>query len=156
MKPRVFIETTIPSYLTAWPSTNPLRAAHQQITQEWWAKREAFELYVSPLVIQECELGDAEAAAARLAVLDGIPLLDETPAAVELARKLIVGVPLPAKANADSLHIAVAAVHGLNYLLTWNCTHIANATMRPLIEKVCRAAGYEPPIICTPEELKHG
>lgn len=156
MKPTVYIETTIPSYLTAWPSANLIRAAHQQITRDWWAKRDAFDFYASPLVIQECEAGDAIAAAARLAVLLGIPLLEESAAAVKLAKLLIAGVPLPLKATADSLHIAVAAVHGMKYLVTWNCTHIDNATMRPQIDLICRAAGFEPPLICSPEELNHG
>jgi predicted nucleic acid-binding protein len=153
MKPTVYIETTIPSYLTAWPSRDLVRTAHQQITREWWARRGGFDLYVSPLVMQECQAGDAQAAADRLAALAGIPLLDETPEVAELAEALLRGVPLPQKAAADALHIASAAVHGIQYLLTWNCTHLANVALRPQIEAVCRAAGYEPPLICTPEEL---
>lgn len=123
------------------------------ITREWWAKRGAFELYTSRLVVQECQAGDSRAAADRLAVLAGIPLLEQTSDIADLAEALVRGVPLPAKAVADALHIAVAAVHGMDYLLTWNCTHIANVTLRSRIEAVCRAAGYEPPLICTPEEL---
>jgi len=88
-----------------------------------------------------------------LAALTGIPLLEQTAEVAALADALLREVPLPEKAAADALHIATAAVHGLDYLLTWNCTHIANATLRPRIEVVCRAAGYEPPSICTPEEL---
>jgi hypothetical protein len=156
MKSRVYIETTIPSYLTAWPSRDLVRAAHQQITQEWWHKRLSFDLYVSRLVIQECEAGDPLAAEARLAVLVGIPLLEQLDAVAELAEDLLKGVPLPPKAAADALHIASAAVHGMHYLLTWNCTHIANATLRAMIESVCREHGYEPPLICTPEELRPG
>jgi predicted nucleic acid-binding protein len=155
MKPRVFIETTIPSYLTAWPSTDVVRAAHQQLTKEWWAMRDEYELFTSQLVIDECGAGDAQAATARLLVLDSVSVLDQIPEITVLAKSLVTGVPLPQKATADSFHIATAAIHGLDYLLTWNCTHIANATMRPLIEKVCRAAGVEPPLICTPEELKN-
>lgn len=153
MKPRVYLETTVPSYLTAWPSRDLVRAAHQQITQEWWANRGSFELYSSRLVVQECQAGDSQAAADRLAALAGIPLLEQTPDAAALAEALLHGVPLPERAAADAVHIAIAAVHGLDYLLTWNCTHIANVTLRPRIEAVCRAAGYEPPLICTPEEL---
>jgi hypothetical protein len=153
MKSRVYLETTIPSYLTAWPSRDLIRAAHQQITREWWAGRGAFELYSSRLVVQECQAGDPQAAVDRLAALAGIPLLEQTPEAATLAEALIRGVPLPERAAADALHIAIAAVHGVDYLLTWNCTHIANVTLRPQIESVCRAAGYEPPLICTPEEL---
>lgn len=153
MKPTVYLETTIPSYLTAWPSRDLVRAAHQQITREWWARREAFELYSSRLVVQECQAGDAQAAADRLAALAGIPLLQQEAAVAELAEALLRDVPLPPNAAADALHIATAAVHGMHYLLTWNCNHIANVALRPRIEAVCRAAGFEPPLICTPEEL---
>jgi hypothetical protein len=153
MKRRVYVETTIPSYLTAWPSRDLVRAAHQQITREWWARRDRFDLYASRLVVQECQAGDPQAAAERLAALAGISLLEQTDEIGELAGALVRDVPLPAKAAADALHIATAAVHGMHYLLTWNCTHIANVALRPQIEAVCRAAGYEPPLICTPEEL---
>jgi predicted nucleic acid-binding protein len=153
MKSTVYIETTIPSYLTAWPSRDLVRAAHQQITREWWARRGGFDLYASRLVVQECQAGDAAAAAGRLAALAGIPLLEQTAEAGQLAVALLHGVPLPDKAAADALHIAIAAFHGIQYLLTWNYTHIANVALRPHIEAVCRAAGYEPPLISTPEEL---
>jgi hypothetical protein len=153
MKPSVYIETTIPSYLTAWPDRDLVRAAHQQITREWWERRDKFELYTSRLVVKECQAGDAQAAAARLAALAGIPLLEEGAEAGVLAAALLRDVPLPPKAIADALHIATATIHGMEYLLTWNCTHIANAALRPRIEAVCRGAGFEPPLICTPEEL---
>ena len=138
----------------AEPGLGP--AAHQQITGEWWARRDEFELYSSRLVVQECQAGDPQAAADRLAALAGIPLLEQTSDAAALAEALVRGVPLPERAAADALHIAIAAVHGMGYLLTWNCTHIANVTLRPQIEAVCRASGYEPPLICTPEELPAG
>ncbi len=153
MKPTVYVETTIPSYLTAWPSRDLVRAAHQQITREWWARRQGFELFTSRLVVQECEAGDSEAAAQRLVALADIPLLEQTTEVADLAERLLRDVPLQAKAAADALHIAIAAVHGMLYLLTWNCNHLANAALRPQIEAVCRAAGLEPPLICTPEEL---
>lgn len=156
MKPRVFIETTIPSYLTAWASTDLVRAAHQKLTKAWWVEREKYELYTSRLVLQECEAGDPTAAAERLAAIADIPLLQQSDAVADLAEALVRSVPLPPKAISDSLHIATAAAHGIQYLLTWNCTHIANVTLRPRIESVCRDAGYEPPLICTPEELNDG
>jgi len=156
MRSRVYVETTVPSYLAAWPSRDLVRAAHQQITREWWVNRDAFELYSSRLVVQECQAGDPQAAADRLAALAGVPLLEQTPEAAALAEALVRGVPLPERAAADALHIAIAAVHGVDYLLTWNCTHIANVTLRPQIEAVCRAAGYHCPLICTPEELPAG
>src|SRR6202007_1153265 len=98
MKPRVYLETTIPSYLTAWPSRDLVRAAHQQITREWWANRGAFELYSSRLGVQEGQAGDAQAAADRLAALAGVPLLEQTPEAATLAESLLAGVPLPEQA----------------------------------------------------------
>jgi hypothetical protein len=156
MKRRIYLETTIPSYLTAWTSRDLVRAAHQQITREWWARRDVFELFSSRLVVQECQAGDPKAAADRLKALAGVPLLEQTPDAAALAEALVSEVPLPERAAADALHIAIATVHGVDYLLTWNCTHIANVTLRPQIEAVCRAAGYEPPLICTPEELPAG
>jgi hypothetical protein len=153
MKPTVYVETTVPSYLTAWPSRDVVRAGEQQVTRDWWERRGEFELRVSSLVLLECGAGDAEAAALRLAALDGIPVLAQTNEAETLADALLREVPLPAKAAADALHIAVAAVHGVAYLLTWNCTHIANATLRPRIEATCRQSGVEPPVICSPKEL---
>jgi hypothetical protein len=154
MKPRVYLETTIPSYLTAWPSRDVVMAGHQQTTREWWeTRRRDFDLFVSQFVVDEASLGDADAARRRLESLADVPLLDVSDEIYALASELVRGVPLPAKAAADSLHIAIATVHGLDYLLTWNCAHIANATLRGRIETVCRDAGYEPPIICTPEEL---
>ena len=153
MKPTVYVETTVPSYLTAWPSRDVVRAGEQQVTRDWWERRTEFELRVSSLVLVECGAGDSDAAALRLAALDGVPVLGQTPEAETLADALLREVPLPAKAAADALHIAVAAVNGVAYLLTWNCTHIANATLRPRIEAICRQLGYEPPVICTPMEL---
>ena len=154
MKPRVYLETTIPSYLTAWPSRDLIRTAHQQITRDWWDRRRAeFELYISQVVLRECQAGDATAAAERLKILQDLPLLEQTEEATRLAQALVDRVPLPERAAVDALHVAIAAVHGVDYLLTWNCTHIANATLRDPIESVCRENGYEPPAICTPDEL---
>lgn len=153
MKPTVYIETTIPSYLTAWPSRDLVRAAHQQLTREWWKHRDHFDLYASRLVLQECQSGDPQAAADRLTSLAGIPLLEEGSDIAVLAEALMRGVPLPEKAVADAIHIATAAIHGMQYLLTWNCKHLANVVFRPHIEAVCREFGYEPPLVCTPEEL---
>lgn len=154
MKPRIYLETTIPSYLTAWPSRDLIRAAHQQITSEWWQRRRTeFELFISQVVVRECQLGDSVAAAERLEVLRDLPLLEQTERATDLAQALLKRVPLPDRAAVDALHIAIATVHGMDFLLTWNYAHIANAALRDQIEAVCREAGYEPPTICTPEEL---
>jgi hypothetical protein len=157
MKPRVYLETTIPSYLAAWPSRDLIMAARQQITREWWdARRDDFELFSSELVVDEASAGDSDAATRRLEALANIAILDSTSDAGVLADKLLNEIPLPPKAAADSLHIAIAATSGMEYLLTWNCTHIANAEFRDSIERICRESGFEPPIICTPEELLKG
>ena len=133
-RPPVYVETMIPSYLTAWPSRDLIRAAHQQITREWWSKRGEFELYISQLVVRECEAGDTEAAGDRLESIAGLQVLAQNPAVEALAQILLTAVPLPGRAAGDALHIATAAVHGMDYLLTWNCTHIANAALRGRIE----------------------
>ena len=156
-KTKVYLETTIASYLSAWPSRDLVTAAHQQITREWWqTRRRDFDLFVSEAVLQEAEAGDPEAAARRLEVLAGIPVLEMRGEAVSLAEALLGQVLLPRKAFVDALHIALAVVSGMDYLLTWNCTHIANAALRHRVESVCRSLGYEPPVICTPQELLEG
>ena len=156
MKLRVYVETTIPSYLTAWPSRDLIRAAEQRQTALWWARRAEYELVGSELLLQECGAGDPDAAAARIAAVAGLPVLEQGPDAAALAETLVRDVPLPPNAVADATHIALAAVHGIELLVTWNCRHIANAVLRPRVEAVCRAAGYEPPAICTPAELLGG
>lgn len=153
MKPKLYLETSIVSYLTARPSHDLIRAAHQQVTRDWWELRASFDLYISQFVLDEVKAGDAEAARLRLSMLREMILLELTPDAVRLAREILGQGGMPAKAFVDAGHVALAAVHGLDYLLTWNCTHIANATMRGKIEAICRAAGFEPPIICTPVEF---
>src|SRR5262249_37093161 len=108
-----------PSYLTAWPSRDLVRAAHQQITREWWEQRRSqFELFISQVVLAECQAGDPTAAAERLEILQDLPLLEQTEEANQLAQALREQVPLPDRAAVDALHIAVAAVHGMDYLLT--------------------------------------
>jgi predicted nucleic acid-binding protein len=108
------------------------------------------------LVVREAQAGDPEAADRRLAILAGLPLIDVTSSAVVLGAALVERRVIPRNAVADAMHIAVAAVHGIEYLLTWNMSHIANAELRPMIERVCRTAGFEPPVLCTPEELMGG
>lgn len=150
----VYIETTILSYLTARPSRDLVQRAHQQLTRRWWRlRRSSFDLYVSPPVIQEAAGGDALRARKRLAVLNGLPILDANPDAMQLALALAKAAAVPAQAIIDATHIAIATVHGMEYLLTWNCAHIANASMRTRIERICRDQGYDPPVLCTPEEL---
>jgi predicted nucleic acid-binding protein len=154
MAASVYIETTIVSYLTARPSRDLVQRAHQQLTRRWWrTRRPQFDLYVSPLVIQEAAGGDLLRARRRLAALKAVPVLDTTADAMRLAEALARAGAVPTQAVVDATHIAIATVHGMAYLLTWNCAHIANATMRTRIETICRGEGYEPPVLCTPEEL---
>jgi PIN domain len=154
MAERVYIETTVVSYLTARPSRDVVIAGHQQVTHDWWdTRRQSYELCVSQLVLDEAGAGDAQAAQERLLMLQPMLVLEMTTEAIELAKELLRVGALPTKAADDALHIAVAATKGVPYLLTWNCRHLANAAMRPVIESVCKAKGFAAPIICTPEEL---
>lgn len=153
-KPSVYVETSIISYLTAPPSRDLIVAGHQQLTTEWWRRRRhSFQVVASPLVLREALLGNPEAAQKRQAVIAGLPLLQIRPEARELARRFVDGGPLPSKAEADAAHISLAAVHGVEYLLTWNCKHIANAEMQPALTRIANAQGYTLPILCTPEQL---
>jgi predicted nucleic acid-binding protein len=150
----IYVETSIISYLAARPSRDLITAAHQQVTHAWWQERRSeFDLYVSQVVIDEAAAGDPEAAMRRAELLAELPLLDIAPDAVELAAALSERVPLPPRAAADAAHIAIAAYHGIDFLLTWNSAHIANAELRPRIEEVCRQRGFRPPVLCTPDEL---
>lgn len=153
MKSKVYLETTIISYLTALPSRDIVHAAHQQITREWWAQRDRFDLFVSQAVSEEAARGDAEAAGRRMAALAGIPVLTVGREVSDLATRFVAVRAIPEKAVVDAIHVAAAVVHGMDYLLTWNCTHIANASVRSKIESICWEAGLQPPMICTPEEL---
>jgi predicted nucleic acid-binding protein len=154
MKPKVYLETTIISYLTAWRSPHLVMAAHQESTRNWWDdERHAFDLFISEAVVQEASLGDPAAAQKRLGAMSDLSELPITDEARLLAKELIEKTPLPKTARVDALHIATATVHGMDYLLTWNCRHIANAALRNSLTAVCEAAGYEIPVICTPLEL---
>lgn len=154
MEPTLYIETTIVGYLTSELSGDLITAAHQRLTRQWWDHQsQGFDLYVSELVIQEAGAGNPDEARKRLDALSGIPELELNEEVRRLARDLLEAGAVPKQYAEDAVHIAVSSVHGMAYLLTWNCAHMANAQMRNAIEDVCRDAGYEPPIICTPEEL---
>ena len=154
MKAKVYIETTVISYLTARPNRDVVIAGHQKITRDWWQTcRKRFDVVASQLVVREASAGDSRAAQERLEKLATLTLLEVTEEAVSLAQELLSTGAVPEKATEDALHLAIAVTNGVEYLLTWNCKHLANATMRTKIEDVCRSAGYEPVIICTPEEL---
>lgn len=150
----IYVETSIISYLASRPSRDLITAARQQVTHTWWRERRPeFDLYVSQVVLAEAAAGDPQAATRRAELLAQLPLLDVTPEVAELAAALLERVPLPRRAGADAAHIAIAAYYGLDFLLTWNSAHIANAALRPRIEEVCRQSGFRPPVLCTPDEL---
>ena len=154
MPPTVYLETSVLSYLTARPARDIVTAAHQQLTRQWWdARRTQFEICVSEVVLREAELGDPEAARDRLALAADLPRLALTDDARALQGLLLASAGLPARAALDALHVAVAAVHQIEYLVTWNVRHIANAETRRRVEAVCRGAGFRPSVLCTPEEL---
>jgi len=152
-KPSVYLETSVISYLASRPSRDVIVSGHQQLTLEWWESRDDWQLFLSPLVLREAGGGDADAAARRLTFTHGLTRLPMTDDVHTLAANLLAGAALPGNAVEDALHIAVAAVHGMEYLLTWNCRHIANATKRLAISTICEQSGYRTPVICTPEEL---
>lgn len=154
---KVYIETSIISYLAARPSRDVIVAAHQQITDEWWhTQKDKFDLFASQLVRDEAQAGDPKASQKRLSFFDAIAMLEVTEEALKLAEDLVAKGPLPPNVVEDAIHIAVTVTNGIDYLLTWNCKHLANAAMRNKIESICRTNGYEPAIICTPEELQEG
>lgn len=153
-KKTVYVETSVISYLAARPSPALVTAAHQQVTRDWWEhRRSAFKTFISPLVIDEASKGDEMAIQARLVKMAEIPVLEFTEAARDLIEKLVAEKAIPAKAIDDAGHVAIAATHNIDYLLTWNCRHLDNAEIKPQIRSVCAKYGYICPEICTPEEL---
>ena len=153
---RVYLETSFVSYLTAAPreGRDPISAAHTQITIEWWSRRRRdFDLVVSQIVIDEIQAGEPSMAKNRVTVVADLPRLIVTDQAVSLAGNILLKGFLPQKALPDALHIAIATVHQVDYLLTWNCKHIANQEVLPRIASLCASQGFTIPIICTPEEL---
>jgi predicted nucleic acid-binding protein len=154
-KATIYIETSIISYLAARPSSNLATAACQQVTAEWWeSHRDSYHIVTSSLVVAECGEGDLLMAQKRLDLLRDIPVLTITDQAADLAKILTShGKIMPRKAQADALHIAIAAVHNSEYLLTWNCRHIDNPAIKPIVRKVCTVHGYTCPEICTPFEI---
>jgi len=150
----VYLETSFISYLVARPGRDVIVAGHQQTTQDWWANRRSqFECSVSQVVIDEASLGDPDEVQKRLAIIAGLPTLDVTEDAKALATAIMAAGMLPAHAFPDAAHVAVSAVHAVDYLLTWNCKHLANAQIARRIAVVCEKLSHKMPIICTPEEL---
>jgi predicted nucleic acid-binding protein len=150
----VYLETSVIGYATSRASRDLIVAARQSLTRAWFSTAGArYDLFVSQLVMREASSGDEEAARERLRFLQGIPLLAITDEVGVVAAELVDAGAVPRRSAEDALHIGLAAAHGIEFLLTWNCRHIANAVLRQAIERTCRATGYEPPVICTPEEL---
>ncbi|MCH8831100.1 MAG: type II toxin-antitoxin system VapC family toxin [Planctomycetes bacterium] len=150
----LYIETSIVSYLRQRPSSQVVMAARQLLTHQWWDKeRGDYELVTSQYVLDEVSAGDPVLAAQRLQLLDGIPLLPLDPQIGVIANEIMSRAILPPKATIDALHIAMVAHHRIEYLLTWNCRHIANARILPRIHQVLTDLGLPIPIICTPEEM---
>ena len=155
MKPKVYLETTVVSYLTARSSRDVVTAGMIAQTKRWWTEEsDGFELLVSQIVVREASAGDSEAVRRRREVLAKLNTLEPDEEARLLAGVLLRNMALPANAADDAAHIAIAAVNEVDYLLTWNCRHIANASMRPKVEALCLAEGYRCPVICTPHELR--
>lgn len=154
MSETVYIETSLVGYLTARPSNNLIIMANLEITRRWWdTRRSQFVLYISQVVLDEAIEGDPEMAAKRLEILQNLSVLELTEAVQDLGAQFLQKSNLPSKASDDAIHIAAATVHGLDYLLTWNCKHIANAQIQRKLVEVCLNFGYRLPTICTPYEL---
>jgi hypothetical protein len=154
LRPRLYLETTIPSYLTARISRDLLTARQQRITTRWWNSwRTNFDIHVSDYVRTEAGRGDAEMARRRLELIEPYPLLKADEQSTALLRRLMAECGLPDKAETDAAHVAVAAVHALQFVLTWNCAHLANPVFSTRLAKSCESAGYECPTICTPDQL---
>jgi predicted nucleic acid-binding protein len=157
MSETVYIETSILGYLTARPSRDIVVAANIEVAREWWdTRRSDFQLYSSQAVIKETSQGDTMISSQRLEILRNFSLLDLNPSVLDLAEQFLGRSNLPAKADVDAVHIAAATVHGIDYLLTWNCKHIANAQIQRKLAEISLDFGYELPILCTPYELLEG
>jgi predicted nucleic acid-binding protein len=154
MKPLVYIESSVISYLTARASVDPIRSAWQAVTTQWWAARLAqVSACISPYVIEEVSAGDPAAAKQRIDAIRGLIVLDTNDEIEALADFLLLGGGLPAKARFDSLHIACAAYHGVNVVVTWNFKHIANPVQLPVMRGLCAARGYRLPELVSPLEM---
>ena len=151
---RIYIESTIPSYVVARPARDLLQAARQQLTRDWWdLQRAKHELFTSQVVLDEIAFGEKVMAQLRLETLQAVPLLQVTDEVKALARKVLTSGLLPATADRDATHIAVASAYEMEILLSWNCRHIANAAIQTRLRRLVEAAGFTLPVICTPEEL---
>jgi hypothetical protein len=152
--PTAYIETTVIGHLVGRIVADPIVAGRQAVTRQWWPFAvKKYRLIVSRLVADECSMGDPQAAKERLDVLDSLEFVATSALVDDLARQLMLYHAVPKTEPRDAVHISLAAVNGIEYLVSWNFTHIVNPTTRTAIERVCRDAGYVPPLICTPDEL---
>jgi len=150
----VYLETTFISYLVALPSRDLIVAAHQKITSDWWMnERNKYTCCVSQFVIDEASVGDSVEIQKRLVIIDNIHALEVTEEVEHLAKTILTSGVIPQKTPNDAAHIAVAAVHKVDFLLTWNCKHLANAHILKRIRILCEKQNYPMPYVCTPEEL---
>jgi predicted nucleic acid-binding protein len=153
-RPKLYLDTSVISYLAARPSRDALTRSRQELTRYWREhRRHEFALYTSELVKEEAERGNAEASRARMEILRHTQLAPPSAAADFLAPLFLRATGLPKKASNDMRHVALATVHGMKYLLTWNCKHLANPNVLRMVTKICQQGGYQPPLLCTPEEL---
>lgn len=153
-KQKVYLETSVISYLTARPSRDVVKLAKQELTREWWdTNRSAYDLYVSTPVRDEAKKGDKDAARRRMEVMADLPELYVTDEVTAFFDHIVAESVLPAKAHLDVLHISLAAVHGMSYLATWNCKHINNTNFKKKIREAIKRAGYTEVEMTTLEEL---
>ena len=158
-KKRVYVESSVISYLTARPSTDIVKLTKQTQTRMWWEQREQWDLFVSPAVIEEIQGGDKEAARKRLDAVEGLLHLNNTKEMDAFAGGLIQDGILPGKASLDALHIAIAALSSMDYLVTWNQKHIFNPNRIESLYAAIRRRGYAPPVLIRPDcflEASHG
>lgn len=157
MKEKVYIETSVVSYLCSRPSRDLLVAANQAVTREWWERdRGRYDLYISQFVTAEIGSGDRDAAAKRRDAVQNVPVLVANEAAGRLAREIMRQAKLPRSVADDVAHVAIAAVYGMDYLLTWNCSHIANPHWLRKLTAIVSAHGYAMPVVCGPQALLEG
>ncbi|MEN6450490.1 MAG: type II toxin-antitoxin system VapC family toxin [Thermoguttaceae bacterium] len=154
MPKSVYVETTVVSYFTARPSRDMVAAARQEATRELWPRLISdYESYVSVLVREEACRGDSAQATARLRAIESLPMLDTDEAARALAIQIIQGQGIPEEYPEDALHIALAAVNGIDVLITWNFAHLNNPFTRMMVRQIVENAGYRCPEVCSPDEL---
>jgi predicted nucleic acid-binding protein len=154
MKESIYLETTVVSYYTSKPSRDIIVLAHQEITRHWWDKAlNRYDAFISEIVVEEARAGDPEAAKKRLGILTKFIHLDLNPMVEKMAQVYVAKLKIPPRALRDAIHLAVASVHGVDYLVTWNCSHIANGEVIKKLMQINLIHGIKTPVICTPEEL---